>query len=128
MRTLSIVMGNPSSSDPLEGPLKDLRRVIELAIDLNRGHHSTDRETDGFEPCSIVPVRACVVLSGCALITRALCTRVYRYRSAFSSTKVGRIMGEYALRCQEDRGYGLGLHTRLKGENLVLLMMLSIAP
>ena len=117
MRTLSIVMGNPSSSDPLEGPLKDLRRVIELAIDLDRGHHSTDREADGFEPCSTVPVRAYVVLSGGALVTRELCTRVYRYMSALPSTKVGGIMVEQALRCQEDRGHGLGLHTRLKDGN-----------
>jgi hypothetical protein len=44
MRTLSIVVRNPSSSDPLEGPLKDLRRVIELGLDLDRGHHGTDRK------------------------------------------------------------------------------------
>ena len=47
---LSIVMRTLSSSDPLEGPLKDLRRVIELAVDLDCGHHGTDRETDGFAP------------------------------------------------------------------------------
>lgn len=56
---LSVVMRNLSSSDPLEGPHKGLRHVIELALDLDRGHHGTDREPDG----------SALVNSSCAWLT-----------------------------------------------------------
>ena len=38
--------------------------------------------------------------------SHAIHARVYRHLVAFSSTTVGRIMVEHALRCQEERGHG----------------------